>query len=52
MSFNPGAFVDNLYYMGVGMLGILIVMGVLIAITSFLNFVSSRFGKKREKDNK
>ena len=52
MSFNPGAFVDNLYYMGVGMLGILIAMAVIIAITSLLNFVSSKAEKKREKNNK
>ena len=30
-------FVDNLYYMGVGMLGIFVVIGVIILITMFLN---------------
>ena len=37
MTFDPMAFVDNLYYMGVGMASILIVMGVLIVITNLLN---------------
>ena len=37
MVFNPIAFVENLYYMGVGMASILIVMGVLILITNALN---------------
>ena len=39
---NPEAFVDNLYYMGMGMLCILIVMGVIIAVTAFLNWFFSR----------
>ena len=37
MTFDPMAFIDNLYYMGVGMASILIVMGVLIVITNLLN---------------
>ena len=37
MNFNPMAFIDNLYYMFVGMASILIVMGVLIVITNLLN---------------
>ena len=44
MVFNPMAFVENLYYMGVGMASILIVMGVLILITNALN---KRFSKKK-----
>ena len=46
MNFNPMAFIDNLKYMGIGMLSILIVMGVLILITVLLN----RLGKKSKKD--
>ena len=43
MIFNPTAFIDNLYYMGVGMASILIEMGILIIITNFLNkFFSSK----------
>ena len=44
MLFNPMAFVENLYYMGVGMASILIVMGVLILITNGLN---KMFSKKK-----
>lgn len=36
-------FVDNLYYMGVGMLGIFVVIGVIICITMLLN----RFTKNK-----
>ena len=42
MVFDPMAFVDNLYYMGVGMASILIVMGVLILITTGLNKLFSK----------
>lgn len=42
MSINPMAFVDNLYYMGVGMASILIVMSVLIVITMALNKIFSK----------
>lgn len=42
MVFDPVAFIDNLYYMGIGMASILIVMGVLILITNLLNKMFSR----------
>ncbi len=42
MNINPMAFVDNLYYMGVGMLCILIVMGIIIGVTVFLNWITNR----------
>ena len=42
MTFNPMAFVDNLYYMGVGMASILIVMTVLILSTMGLNKIFSK----------
>ncbi len=35
--FNPKAFVDNLGYMGVGMLAIFLVIGVIFVITLLLN---------------
>ncbi len=51
IEFNPMAFIDNLYYMGMGMLGIIIVMGVLIGITTLLNKIFSK-PKKKDEDNK
>lgn len=35
--FNPEAFVENLKYMGLGMLGIFIVIAVIAIITIILN---------------
>ena len=42
MNINPMAFIDNLRYMGVGMLCIIIVMAIIIAVTAFLNWISAR----------
>lgn len=33
------AFVDNLYYMGVGMLAIFVVIGVIVGVTYSLNAI-------------
>ena len=33
MNFNPMAFIDNLKYMGIGMLGVFIIIGIIIAAT-------------------
>ncbi len=37
MNINPMNFVYNLKYMGLGMLGIFIVIGIVIAFTMLLN---------------
>lgn len=37
MSINFQAFLDNCYYMGVGLAGIFIVIGVIMAVTLILN---------------
>ncbi len=44
MYFNPMAFFDNLKYMGIGMLGIFVVIGVIIASVVVLNKATA--GKK------
>ena len=46
MNFNPLAFIDNLGYMGVGMLGIMLVIGTIIVVTVLLNFFGNKFDKK------
>lgn len=50
IAFEPMNFVRNLYYMGVGMAGIILVMGVLIAITTLLNKFFSKTKKKDKND--
>lgn len=41
LKFTPYAFVDNLVYMAVGMLGIFLVIGILIAATYACNRLTS-----------
>ncbi len=46
MNFEPMNFIDNLYYMGSGMLSILVVIGILILITMLLNKIPSKDDKQ------
>ena len=39
--FDPAKFVDNLQYMGIGMLVIFIVIGIIILSTKLINFLFS-----------
>ena len=41
LEFNPMAFVDNLKYMGVGMLVIFVVIGIIILATKVVNYLFS-----------
>ena len=46
LDFNPMAFVENLQYMGIGMLVIFVIIGVIILATTLINKI---FSKKTEK---
>lgn len=41
LEFNPMAFVDNLKYMGIGMLVIFVIIGVIVLATKLVNKLSS-----------
>lgn len=41
-AFEPMHFVDNLKYMGLGMLGIFVVIGVIALLTVILNAVTGK----------
>lgn len=43
---NPMAFIDNLSYMGFGMLGIFVVIGIIIVITTVLNKITEPKNKE------
>ncbi len=47
MYFNPMAFVDNLKYMGIGMLGVFMIIGIIIAATYIIGAATT---KKPESD--
>ena len=41
LEFNPMAFVENLKYMGVGMLVIFAIIGIIILATKLVNYLFS-----------
>ena len=41
LDFNPMAFVENLQYMGVGMLVIFVVIGIIIGTTKLVSYLFS-----------
>ena len=45
---DPSRFVSSAKYMGIGMLGIFLVMGILIIGTAILNKVTNRTPKDKE----
>lgn len=47
-SFHPENFISNLYYMGVGMVGIFIVIGIIVLATILLNKIFGNQTKKGE----
>ena len=46
LKFNPRAFIENLPYMGKGMLGIFVVIGIIILVTLALNAITKRRKQK------
>lgn len=47
-AFEPMHFVDNLKYMGLGMLGIFIVIGVIMLLTMLLNAATAEKPKQND----
>ncbi|MBQ8768295.1 MAG: hypothetical protein IJZ15_01395 [Oscillospiraceae bacterium] len=42
LEFNPMAFVDNLKYMGIGMLVIFVIIGIIILATKLVSSIKSK----------
>ncbi len=49
MIFQPMNFIRNLQYMGLGMLGIFVVIGLIAGVTVLLNNTTTKISKKRKK---
>ena len=43
--FNPAGFAENLTYMGVGMLGVFIIVGVILGIRNYLTSRKAQGGQ-------
>ena len=48
MNFNPMGFVDNLPYMGIGMLGVFLIVGIIIVATGLIGKLTGSAGKGNE----
>ncbi|MBO7292951.1 MAG: hypothetical protein J6V07_03350 [Clostridia bacterium] len=46
MQFNPMEFVYNLKYMGVGLLGVFLIVGIIVAATYGIGKLSEKLSKK------
>ena len=46
--FNPAGFVDGLRYMGLGLLGTFVVIGIIIAVTMAFNNISNKLAQKKQ----
>ena len=45
--FEPIEFVNNLKYMGIGMLGVFMIVGVIMAATYAIGAITARIDEKR-----
>ncbi len=41
MQFNPTAFIENLKYMGIGMLGVFMIIGIIVAATYAIGYFTA-----------
>jgi 1,4-dihydroxy-2-naphthoate octaprenyltransferase len=48
--FNPAAFIDNLSYMGVGMIGVFMIVGVIMVATYLIPRITSKLGSKGDNE--
>ena len=49
--FEPMNFINNLKYMGVGMLGVFLIVGVIIATTYLIGYVMKKVEAKNQKES-
>ncbi len=52
LQFVPGEFITNLKYMGLGLLGTFLIIGIIIGVTMLFNYASNRLSaaRKTQKD--
>ena len=48
MYFEPYEFVKNLRYMGIGMLGVFIIVGIIIASTYIIGAVTNKIANRKK----
>lgn len=48
--FSPISFIDNLVYMGVGMLGVFMIVGIIMAATYLIANLTTKKAKKQNNE--
>ncbi len=48
IDFDFGRCIDNLQYMGVGLIGIFMIIGIIIASTYAIGKLTAKFSKKKQ----
>lgn len=51
MEFTPIAFVENLKYMGFGLLGTFLIIGIIVGVTMLFNTAANRLAERRREQN-
>ena len=49
MQFNPINFVTNLKYMGIGMLGVFMIIGIIVLATYGIGYATAKMSEKSDK---
>lgn len=49
--FNPAGFLKGLEYMGLGLLGTFVVIGIIIGVTMAFNNLSNKLAEKKSTQN-
>ena len=49
--FNPGAFISNLKFMGIGMLGVLMIVAIIMLATYLINWTINNVSLSKNDEN-
>ena len=49
--FNAMSFVENLKYMGVGMLGVFMIVGIIVAATYLIGYATNKISARKNKED-
>ncbi len=50
LKFDLMAFIENLGYMGVGMLGVFMIIGIIIGATYLISYATGKLAAKKKED--
>ncbi len=48
LQFKPTAFIENLKYMGIGMLGVFMIIGIIIGATYLISYLTNKLARPKD----